>query len=94
MHAVYEHAFSINRRERGIIERITLGSLVETEPGVFDRFARVDVKNIRDNIRKYFYVFAEKYANSAEEWSVTARSVQMGGPIRMPDYTQEIMFVP
>ena len=81
---VLEHVFRLLCEERGALGSIVISAEEETEKGILDRMARVDV---------FFYVFAESSTfHHFREWKLTGRSVLIEGPIRMPDYDKEMIW--
>ncbi len=92
---VLEHVFRLLCEERGALGSIVISAEEETEKGILDRMARVDVFFGRGKSRKpfFFYVFAESSTfHHFREWKLTGRSVLIEGPIRMPDYDKEMIW--
>lgn len=94
--AVLEHVFSLSREERGVIDKIVISGEVENEQNTTDRIARIDINFGVGKFRKshFFYVIAGTGTFHAfRQWKVIGRSILMDGPVRMPDYENEMIWL-
>ena len=76
------------QEERGMVDYIVYSHSTETQEGLHDRMARVNIT--KNGHRYYFYVFAESSTESPRSWKVIGRSVFMEMPLSLPSFETEM----